>query len=234
MSIARQALLSDIKAESIAIGNVLGSTCTSMKQCPLPIILGTIGLATMHCAFAALVDETDMTLPSLVAYSSVVYLTICCLLQRRGLNDRKGGIVAYVIVSLLLWLGVCCGLLLFIVPALYLLSRWSLAPVLVLARGSSATKALSESWRATQRCAWKLLFLYVGCVTIWMLVVFANASIALLTETYGIIRSAESSPAFIISLATAVAFGVAASAYLKVAVYEWLIERSRQLEAVFA
>jgi hypothetical protein len=99
MSIARQALLSETKAESIAIGKVLGSTWALMKQCPTPAVLGTIGLAAMHCVFAAAVDYTDMTLPSLAAYLSVVYFSIRYLLHKRGLNDRKGGPIAYITVS---------------------------------------------------------------------------------------------------------------------------------------
>jgi hypothetical protein len=130
--------------------------------------------------------------------------------------------------------GVCGGLVLFIIPGLYLLSRWSLSPVLVLTSCSSAREALARSWRATRRCAWKLLFLFAGYLTIWTLVIITIVSIGEMAENHGIISSAESSPIWIVSLATTVAFGVAASAYVKVAVYEWLVGRRRQLQAVFA
>ena len=218
----------------VAIGKVLSATWAAICRHPLPFSVATIGLAALDAMYSAIFPGINTIPLSFIADAGVFYIVVRYLLNENGLYDRRANFGSYLIVSLLMWTGFLLGLVLFVIPGLYLLGRWSLSPALVLARGMTARKALEESWHVTSSCVGKLLLLYAVCLTCWMVVVVGSVMIALVAENYGIAQSIESEPIFIVSLGVLVDSGVAASAYLCATVYERLIGNDRKTNAVFA
>ncbi len=58
-------------------------------------------------------------------------------------------------------LGICAGIVVLIVPGLYIAARWSLANALVIGEGLDGTESLRESWRRTESHAWTILICYL-------------------------------------------------------------------------
>lgn len=70
--------------------------------------------------------------------------------------------------ALLSVLGIGAGLILLIIPGLYVAARWSLANALVIGEGLGSTDSLRESWRRTQHNAWTIVVCYFLLAVIFM------------------------------------------------------------------
>lgn len=88
------------------------------------------------------------------------------LVKRIGLAAPEGtrGFGGFFGMSLLTGLGILAGLVLLIVPGIYLAARWSIAQPLQVAGGRSVTEAIGESWRTT---APHVLAIVLAVLTIW-------------------------------------------------------------------
>ena len=74
------------------------------------------------------------------------------MVQRTGLRSRGDADVflAYFGLAVLYALGVLAGFILLIIPAFFLIARWSLAQPLIVARGDGVRQAFGESWERTR------------------------------------------------------------------------------------
>lgn len=70
--------------------------------------------------------------------------------------------------ALLALLGASAGLILLIVPGLYISARWSLANALVIGEGLGATDALRASWERTEGHVWTIVVCYVLLVLVFI------------------------------------------------------------------
>jgi membrane-anchored glycerophosphoryl diester phosphodiesterase (GDPDase) len=79
------------------------------------------------------------------------YQLLKTMIERTGLRSRGDGDVflTYFGLAVLYGLAVAAGLILLVIPALFLISRWCLAQPLVVARGDGVTRAFGESWQRT-------------------------------------------------------------------------------------
>lgn len=59
-------------------------------------------------------------------------------------------------------LGILAGLVLLVLPGLYIAARWSISPPFVVVEGMSGRAALAASWRATKPAQWALLLAIVA------------------------------------------------------------------------
>lgn len=64
--------------------------------------------------------------------------------------------------SILTSLGIGLGLVLLLVPGLYVMARWSMVSPIIVAEGLTASQALSRSWAATRRSAWSIAVVYLA------------------------------------------------------------------------
>ncbi len=82
----------------------------------------------------------------------VQYYVIRRLVDQNELRsaDRLGGFVAFFIAGLLTGLAMILGLVLLILPGIYLNARWTLVDAVVVAENRSATDAMGRSWEATK------------------------------------------------------------------------------------
>jgi len=83
-------------------------------------------------------------------------------LEVSEIYDRvRGRLPALIVAGLLAGLGIFFGLILFVIPGLYLLARWSMIVPVVVLEGRSAGESFGRSWEIVRGNAWKVFGLIV-------------------------------------------------------------------------
>lgn len=215
---------------------MLGATWALLRRRPLGLLAGAIGMAALDSVLDIVAPDSGATFISNIASIAVIYVIFRALLRDEDMIEHEGSFGSYFGVSMLTGLGMIVGLLLLVVPGLYLMGRWSLASAMVIAKGMKTTEAMRASWEASEHCVWKLVAVY----TLWfgvffaaVLVLGAGAGFAAVTAG-GDADVVDSSPVFIIALNLAVNLGVVASAYLNVAVFQQVVGGDKAFREVFA
>ncbi|WP_284125137.1 hypothetical protein [Parerythrobacter aestuarii] len=91
----------------------------------------------------------------------VQYFYFSYLLANRGYTIPHNRILAYVGFTILFGLGVGLGIVLFIIPGLILLTRWSPATGLVVGTDTPVMDSFGQSWDMTAGYGWPIFFGYV-------------------------------------------------------------------------
>src|SRR5690606_12602700 len=83
---------------------------------------------------------------------AAAYFLLEAMLRKNGFLSANSddAFLPYVGLSILYILGVGLGLILIILPGLFLMARWSVASPVVIARGGGPIKAMQESWERTK------------------------------------------------------------------------------------
>lgn len=101
------------------------------------------------------------------------YLLARQFLAARGrLQDGGGRFWPYLGMMILSWIGIIVGLVLFIVPGVILLVRWSAATGFVIGRREGVIEALGSSWDATKEHSWAI---FLAAILMFIAVAFAGA-----------------------------------------------------------
>ena len=99
---------------------------------------------------------------SVVGLGLQTWLTIE-LLKAHGRRNSSRGAGTVMFIGLLSGLGILLGLVLFVVPGIILLVRWSMSVPYALAEDVSATDALAASFEETRGAFWPLLGILLVC-----------------------------------------------------------------------
>jgi hypothetical protein len=80
------------------------------------------------------------------------YFVLVAMLRRTGLQSRTGGdtLLPFIGQSILASLAVFVGMIVLVIPGLFLMARWSIAQPLLVARGDGVMASLGESWDRTK------------------------------------------------------------------------------------
>lgn len=193
-------------------------------------------MAAIDSAFDMLAPDSGTNIVSNVLSIGVVYVVFRMLLQKEGMIENEGAFASYFGVSFLSGLGVLAGLVLLIVPGLYLMARWSLASAMVVAQGLKATDAMRASWQATQGFVWKVVLLYLLCVGVFfaILLLLGGSAGYFAASAGGAFEDIDTSLPFVVLLNVAVNLGVVGSAYLSVALFDHIVGRDRTVQGIFA
>jgi membrane-anchored glycerophosphoryl diester phosphodiesterase (GDPDase) len=130
----------------------------------LTVLNGVIGYFTANAAPLSQLAVTPLKIVVGVFFS---YLLLNAMVQKTGLRTRGDGDVflPYFGLTILYGLAVTFGLFVFVIPALFLLARWSLAQPLVVARGEGVMKAFGESWERTSGNDFPII---VAVLALWL------------------------------------------------------------------
>ena len=114
----------------------------------LTLVDGVIAYLTATISPLAQLAVTPLRVVIGVFFS---YQLLKAMIERTGLRSRGEGDVflTYFGLAVLYGLAVALGLVLLVLPALFLISRWCLAQPLVVARGDGVMRAFGESWQRT-------------------------------------------------------------------------------------
>lgn len=216
----------DESAPRITLGSLLGTFFSLIGDYAQVLLLATFALAAFDTALVTGMGNHAGFIGN-VASIGVVFLVLRHLLREEGLVASEGGFAPYFRASLLSGLGVFAGLVLLIVPGLYLLARWSIAPALVITRNLKATEALGASWGATRHCAWMLSLVYLTGFLILMVPMLLIGGVAGLTG--------QGASLVVTGLSQLAGdFVAVAGAFLNVAIYRHVVGNAHELEEVFS
>jgi hypothetical protein len=157
-----------------------------------------------------------LSLALTVAAIIASYLLIETMIRNAGLAVAAGGRRYFVYLGISLLIGICTalGLVVFLIPGLIIMARWSIATPLLIGGGRRGFEAMGESWKATRGNEFPLV---VAIVALW--VPFEVIGIGA-----GLFRgSAVSIPLMALSAIASTAAGVIAAA-LNVAIYSMFIK----------
>jgi hypothetical protein len=134
-------------------------------------------LTAVGTLFDLTLGEAGGTLPNgIVGFFVQYHLVEYVLSHEFGLRPEKRRYGSAIGSGLLATLGMFGGLILLIIPGLYLAARWSISTPLIVGEEYTAIDALKESWRRTQSSAWPIVgcFVVVGLLLVLVMVAFAG------------------------------------------------------------
>ena len=154
------------------------------------VIRSNAGLVLLATALIAMIDTVfDMTSDKATSaglgmFASVAisvfgqYHFVEALLPgyRAGTASRKRRYGSLFAAGFLGGLGGALGVVLLVVPGLYLAARWSISTPFIVAEDQASTQSLKSSWHATQDSGWTI-FLVLLTLSMAGLAVFATATV---------------------------------------------------------
>lgn len=194
----------------------------------------TGGLITAAGTLAdLLLGETGGGLATSVVTFFISYHFVEYILRQDGLtaSDLRGRHYGAAFgAALLSGLGILVGMLLLVLPGLYVAARWSLANPLVIGEGMGATAALRESWERTADSAWPIMgaLLVLGLGVIAAFFLLGGASV--------LAGAGSAQPGFVATLASNAIGGAGQvlAGTFGAALYALLGRPSGRLDNIFA
>lgn len=150
-----------------SMGTLLSQSIANPKLIGKQVLAYLAAVAVL--AFAVpLVGEELTGLVGLGLYFAGQYWLYYALLKARGLMETpRIHFFTFAGLGLLLILPILFGLMLFVLPGLFLVARWIAAPAFVVARGEGVFAAAGSSWQAVRSHTGKI----GGIVVLFFLVV---------------------------------------------------------------
>lgn len=221
-------------AEQITVGAILRRTFGGLLPNAVAVAIYVAGLSAIGIGIELSNDFEDIavslrtsSLQLLLALGGLFaqYLLLEHMLKTAGLIHVAGSkrFWAFIGQSILGFFGFIFGFLLFVVPGLILLARWSAAPGLLIGERKGAIEALGESWTLTRGHTGALV---VSVVTLAFL--FIAAAVAIFPFMV------EGSMAGIVASEVAANFGTVVACSFAVAVFGLVHAPTHHLSEVFA
>jgi hypothetical protein len=141
----------------LRIGTIIDKALAVLERCAMPALIFLVTLTAVDCAIdyltwdAAPMSQLGVTPLRIVVGVFFSYHLLKVMVDRTGLRSRGDADVflPYFGLTVLYGLAIVVGLILLVIPALFLMARWSLAQPLVVARGDGVMKAFGQSWERT-------------------------------------------------------------------------------------
>jgi predicted permease len=143
----------------LKIGTIIDETLGVLERCRAPALAFVAVLTLLNGAAAYFgLDYTSFTheLAKGVFTFTVgvvgAYVLFEAMLRETGFLARgtEDSFLPYVGLSILYTLGVVFGLIVIILPGLFLMARWSVAQPLLITRGGGVMAAMRDSWERTR------------------------------------------------------------------------------------
>lgn len=157
----------------LKIGMIVDETLDVLEHCKVPalVFLAVLTLINGAAAYFGL-DYTSFTheLAKGVFNFTVGivggYVLFEAMLRKTGFLARgtEDSFLPYVGLSILYALGVGLGLILILLPGLFLMARWMVASPLLIARGGGVMAAMRDSWERTRDNEFPIL---VAMLVLW-------------------------------------------------------------------
>jgi hypothetical protein len=141
----------------LKIGAIIDKSLAVLERSVTPALIFLLALTVVNSvikyftANAAPLSQLAASPLQIVIAVFFSYHLLKAMIDRTGLRSRGEADVflAYFGLTVLYGLAIVVGLFLLVIPALFLIARWSLAQPLVVARGEGIMKAFGESWERT-------------------------------------------------------------------------------------
>jgi uncharacterized membrane protein len=150
----------------LSIGTIIDKTLGVLDRCTVPALVYLAVFTVINGALAYYAPSTAAVKAQLIGallkfVVGVVggYLLIETMVRKTGLRTRTDNeaFLPYLLMLVPYTLGVMLGLIVFILPGLIIMARWSIAQPLLVARGDRPMQALGESWELTKGNEFQIL-----------------------------------------------------------------------------
>lgn len=149
----------------LKIGTIIEKTMTVIELNAVPALIFVAVLILVECPItyftvgAAPLATLAVTLLKIVIGTLASFLLLSAMIRRTGLLSRtkEDVFLTYLGLGVLSALAILLGLILLVLPALFLMARWSIAPSLVVARGDGVMQAFGESWQKTSGSEFQII-----------------------------------------------------------------------------
>jgi hypothetical protein len=162
--------------KNLNVGTIVDRTVEIVGKNVVPSVIfiavfTVVGSATDYLAGDAPVRAALLSLIISLATIFGLYFLLQAMLRNAGFSLHEGGprLLQYLGLGILSGLATALGLVVFIIPGLILMARWSIASVLLVGEGKGITESMGESWEKTRGSEMPiiltlilLLFLFVG------------------------------------------------------------------------
>lgn len=151
--------MATLPPRTLKIGKIIDKTLGVIERSMSPVLLYIVGLTAINSGIGyyllsvtAPMQQMQIGLAKFVIGIVFAYFLLDAILRKTGLLSREGGqvLLPYVGLSIITAIGVVLGLIVFILPGLIFMARWSIAQPLLVGRGAGIKEALSASWERTK------------------------------------------------------------------------------------
>lgn len=207
--------MATVAPRELKIGAIIDKTLAVLERTAVPALIFFAALTVVNCAITyfalamiAPLQVLAIGLLKMVVGIVAAYLLLDVMVRKTGLQSRKGedAFLTFFGLSLVSGISVLVGLILLIIPGLFLIARWSIAQPLVVARGDGVMKAFGESWERTRGNEFQILIAMLALFAVFLAIVIAATLLFEKTDIVGIVVSQVGSSAM---SATSLALGVA-------------------------
>jgi len=156
----------------LKIGEIIEKTMTVIEINAVPALIFVAVLAlvvspiTYFTVEAAPLSKLAVALLTIMIQTLASFLLLSIMIRRTGLLSRtkEDVFLTYLGLGVLSALAVLVGFILLVLPALFLMARWSIAPSLVVARGDGVMQAFGESWQKTSGSEFQIIVVVLALI----------------------------------------------------------------------
>lgn len=149
----------------LKIGAIIDKTMSVLERNAVPALIFVAALVVVQCPItyltvtAGALSKLAVTLLTVVISVVASYLLLNTMIRRTGLlsRTREDVFLTYFGLAILSALAIMVGMILLVIPALFLMARWSIAQPLVVARGDGVKQAFGESWQKTSGSEFQII-----------------------------------------------------------------------------
>ena len=169
--------MATVPNRELKIGEIIDKSLAVLERAVMPALIFFVaytavnGVIAYFTATASPMSQMAASLLKIVVAAFFTYQLLNAMVERTGLRSRGDTDVflSYFGLAVLYALGVLAGFILLIIPAFFLIARWSLAQPLVVARGDGIRQAFGESWERTKGNEFQII------VAVFVLVILPQA-----------------------------------------------------------
>nr|WP_166174855.1 glycerophosphoryl diester phosphodiesterase membrane domain-containing protein [Altererythrobacter segetis] len=220
-----------VAPRELKIGAIIDKTLGVLERTAGPALAYFAALTAIDCAITyftlsmiAPLQALAIGLLKMVVGIVAGYLLLDAMVRKTGLRSGKGEdtFLTFFGLSLLSGFAVLVGLILLIIPGLFLIARWSIAQPLVVARGDGVMQAFGESWERTRGNEFQILMAMLALLALFIAIAIAGAALFEKTDIIGIVIGQVGSSAI-----------SAASLAMGVALYGLIVGAEKDVAATF-
>lgn len=199
----------------LKIGKIIDKTLAVLERNAVPAAIFVLVLTALcvPISYFAAGSTSPLRLAGAEVLRSALgivagYFLLVAMLRRTGLYARadEDAFLPYIGLSVLSTLGVLLGFIALVIPGLFIMARWIIAPQLLVGRGAGVMQALGESWDRTRGNEFQIIGAALALLLV-LIVVGIAVSILLEPDTLPrmIIAQLASSASSVVFLALGVA-----------------------------
>jgi len=174
-----------LPTRELKIGKIVDKTLGVLEINAVPALIYLLALTviTLPIAYASAGSTAPLQLLGGQLLRSVVgivcgYFLLVTMVRRTGLQSRTGqdSFLSFFGMSVLATLAVMLGMIVFVLPGLFLMARWSVAQPLLVAQGEGALASLGESWERTRGNEFSIFFAAFAVLLLPIVVIIAASA----------------------------------------------------------